>query len=88
VTATSELKPGFKRAIQATEDGKRYLLDISNERWGKGGELTWHPDISIARMRTRAARRTWATVLARATPAIGEGRRALTRIRLRPATTG
>lgn len=56
VTDPSELKPAFKRAIQATEDGRPYLLDISNERWGKGGELTWHPDISIARMRTRAAR--------------------------------
>ena len=48
----SDLKAAYKRALRATGDGKPYLLDISNERWGKGGELTWHPDISIAGMRS------------------------------------
>ena len=49
----SDLKPAIQRAIQATKDGKPYLLDVLTERWGPGGELTWHPDTSIANMRTQ-----------------------------------
>ena len=49
----SELKEGIKRAIQTTKDGRPYLLDVSFERWGVGGDLTWHPEISIADMRTK-----------------------------------
>jgi acetolactate synthase-1/2/3 large subunit len=49
----SEIKPAIKRAIKATKDGKPYLLDVVIERWGPGGELTWHPDISIAAMRSK-----------------------------------
>ena len=47
----SDLKPALQRAIQATNDGKPYLLDVVTERWGPGGELTWHPETSIAAMR-------------------------------------
>ena len=49
----SELAPAIQRAIQATKDGKPYLLDVRAERYGMGGDLTWHPEISIADMRTR-----------------------------------
>jgi len=48
----SDLKPALQRAIKATNDGKPYLLDVVTERWGPGGELTWHPETSIAAMRT------------------------------------
>jgi thiamine pyrophosphate-dependent acetolactate synthase large subunit-like protein len=48
----SDLQAAIKRAIQTTKDGRPYLLDVSHERWGLGGELTWHPEISIANMRT------------------------------------
>ena len=53
VNDPSNLKAAIKRAIQSTKDGKPYLLDVGTERWGAGGELTWHPEISIAEMRTR-----------------------------------
>ncbi|HJP04357.1 MAG: hypothetical protein CL799_12085 [Chromatiales bacterium] len=53
VQDTSELRPAIMRAIQATKDGRPYLLDVNYERSGMGGELTSHPDISIAGMRTR-----------------------------------
>jgi thiamine pyrophosphate-dependent acetolactate synthase large subunit-like protein len=53
VKAASEIKPAIKRAIQATKDGRPYLIDVNTERWGLGGELTWHPDYSIAAMRTK-----------------------------------
>jgi thiamine pyrophosphate-dependent acetolactate synthase large subunit-like protein len=49
----SELGPAIQRAIKATKDGNPYLLDVRAERYGKGGHLTWHPEISIADMRTR-----------------------------------
>ena len=35
------------------KDGKPYLLNVRAERWGGVGEETWHPEISIAGMRTR-----------------------------------
>lgn len=53
VNDPANLKDAIKRAIQTTKDGKPYLLDVGTERWGAGGELTWHPEISISEMRTR-----------------------------------
>ena len=53
VIAPEDLRPAIQRAMRATADGKPYLLDVRTERWGRGGELTWHPDTSIAKMRTR-----------------------------------
>jgi thiamine pyrophosphate-dependent acetolactate synthase large subunit-like protein len=55
VTDPSGLNAAFKRALRANDDGRPYLLDVSNERWGAGGELTWHPDYSIAKMRSSRA---------------------------------
>jgi thiamine pyrophosphate-dependent acetolactate synthase large subunit-like protein len=49
----SELKPAIKRAIKTTKDGNPYLLDVNIERWGPRGEDTFHPEISIAGMRTK-----------------------------------
>ncbi|TDI64416.1 MAG: thiamine pyrophosphate-binding protein [Alphaproteobacteria bacterium] len=49
----SELKSAIQRAIEATKNGKPYLLDVTVERWGPGGELTWHPETSVAAMRSR-----------------------------------
>jgi len=49
----SDLRPAIQRAIQATRDGKPYLLDVANVRWGPGGELESYPKISIAEMRTK-----------------------------------
>lgn len=48
----SDLQAAIQRAIQTTKDGRPYLLDVNHERWGAGGDLTWHPEISIAGMRT------------------------------------
>jgi len=53
VNNPSELKPAIQRAIESTKNGKPYLLDVNVERWGPGGELTWHPETSVAAMRTQ-----------------------------------
>lgn len=54
VATPAELKPAILRGAQALKEGRPYLLDVNAERWGKGGDLTWHPDISIAGMRKKS----------------------------------
>jgi len=53
VKAPGELRAAIKRGIRAMKDGRPYLLDVHAERWGGVGDYTWHPEISIADMRTR-----------------------------------
>jgi len=53
VIAPEDLKSAIETGLRATADGKPYLLDVHTERWGPGGKLTWHPDTSIAKLRTR-----------------------------------
>ncbi len=53
VNDTSDIRPAIKRGIKAMKDGKPYLLNVRAERWLGVGEETWHPDISIADMRSR-----------------------------------
>ena len=54
VKAPGELRAAIKRGIRAMKDGRPYLLDVHAERWGGVGDYTWHPEISIAAMRTRS----------------------------------
>ena len=49
----AELRAAIERGIASLKAGKAYLLDVHTERWGKGGEHEWHPDISIASMRSK-----------------------------------
>jgi thiamine pyrophosphate-dependent acetolactate synthase large subunit-like protein len=53
VSDPSDIRPAIQRGIKAMKDGKPYLLNVRAERWLGVGEETWHPDISIAGMRTR-----------------------------------
>ncbi len=53
VNNPSDIRPAIQRGIKAMKDGKPYLLNVRAERWLGVGEETWHPDISIAGMRTR-----------------------------------
>jgi len=48
-----ELQAALKKALQATRDGKPYILDALIERTGPGANLTWHPPFTIAGIRTR-----------------------------------
>ena len=49
----SELQTALKRAIQATRDGKPYIIDALIQRTGPGADLTWHPPFTIAAIRSR-----------------------------------
>ena len=53
VTEPGDLKAAIGRGLAAVRDGRPYLLDVLAERWGGVGDYTWHPEISIAGMRTR-----------------------------------
>jgi thiamine pyrophosphate-dependent acetolactate synthase large subunit-like protein len=53
VGAPDDLKSAIKRGIRALKDGRPYLLDVHAERWGGIGDYSWHPEISIAGMRTK-----------------------------------
>ena len=49
----NDIGPALKRAIQATRDGKPYLLDVLVAQAGQGANLNWYPKVSVAEMRTR-----------------------------------
>jgi len=49
----SELQAALKRAIQATRDGRPYIIDALIERTGPGADLTWHPPFTVAGIRTK-----------------------------------
>lgn len=53
VADPNDIKPALKRAIQATKDGKPYLLDVLVAQAGQGANLNWYPKVSVAEMRTK-----------------------------------
>jgi benzoylformate decarboxylase len=53
VDEPADLQAAIQRGLAATAAGNPYMLDVHTERWGAGGEHEWHPDISIAAMRTK-----------------------------------
>lgn len=53
VADPNDIKPALKRAIQATRDGRPYLLDVLVAQAGQGANLNWYPKVSVAEMRTK-----------------------------------
>lgn len=53
VAAPSELEAAVKRGIQATRDGKPYLLDVQVLRTGRGADSTWHQTFNLAATRSQ-----------------------------------
>ena len=53
VADPNDIKPALRRAIQATRDGRPYVLDVLVAQAGQGANLNWYPKVSIAEMRTR-----------------------------------
>jgi len=50
-----ELQAALKKAIQATRDGRPYIIDALIERTGPAADLTWHPPFTIAGIRAKKA---------------------------------
>lgn len=53
VADPNDIKPALKRAVQATRDGRPYLLDVLVAQAGQGANLNWYPKVSVAEMRTK-----------------------------------
>jgi thiamine pyrophosphate-dependent acetolactate synthase large subunit-like protein len=55
VSEPAAIQAALKRGIQATKDGKPYLVEVIIARVGGGSESTWHQKFSLAAQRTRLA---------------------------------
>ncbi|MBI2833882.1 MAG: thiamine pyrophosphate-binding protein [Acidobacteria bacterium] len=55
VAAAGDLEAALKRGVQATRDGKPYLIDVVIARAGAGAESTWYQKFNLASQRTRHA---------------------------------
>jgi thiamine pyrophosphate-dependent acetolactate synthase large subunit-like protein len=53
ISAPGEIAPALARAIASTREGKPYLIDALVARTGLGADSTWHPQYSVAALRTR-----------------------------------
>ena len=53
VTAGADLDAAFKRGVDATRDGKPYLVEAVISRYGGGAESTWYEKFNLAEKRKR-----------------------------------
>lgn len=53
VSEPEAIRPALERARRANIEGRPYLLEMIIERNGIGGASEWHPEFSIAKLRTR-----------------------------------
>jgi benzoylformate decarboxylase len=53
VKEPSKMREALERAKRATAEGRPYLLDAHVQRDGLGAGSTWHPQYSVADLRTK-----------------------------------
>jgi len=53
VSTPNQIGSAMQRAVQATKDGRPYLIDAIIAQRGSGAGGTWHPNISIAASRIK-----------------------------------
>ncbi|MBI3950992.1 MAG: thiamine pyrophosphate-binding protein [Acidobacteria bacterium] len=53
IMAPTEIEPAVRRAINATREGRPYLIDAHVARMGMWADSPWYPPISIAKERQR-----------------------------------
>jgi thiamine pyrophosphate-dependent acetolactate synthase large subunit-like protein len=53
VSNTDELEPAIKRGLRTLKEGRPFMLDVRTRKLGAGADLTWYPDYSVAKQRTR-----------------------------------
>lgn len=53
ITEPGDIKAALSRGIQATRDGKPYLVEVVISRVGGGAESTWHQKFNLAAQRSR-----------------------------------
>jgi len=47
------VQAALKRGVQATKDGRSYLVEVMVARTGAGAESTWHQKFDLASTRKR-----------------------------------
>ena len=55
VNESSELEAALRRGIDATREGRPYVVDVETARYGGGADSEWHQRFSLAAKRTRNA---------------------------------
>jgi thiamine pyrophosphate-dependent acetolactate synthase large subunit-like protein len=53
VSNSDELQPAIQRGLRTLKEGRPFMLDVRTRTLGKGAELTWYPDYSVAAQRKR-----------------------------------
>jgi thiamine pyrophosphate-dependent acetolactate synthase large subunit-like protein len=53
VGTAADLESALKRGINATRDGKPYLVEVATARVGGGAESTWYEKFNLAEKRKR-----------------------------------
>ena len=53
VNESSELEAALKRGIEATREGRPYVVDVETARYGGGADSDWHQKFSLADKRTK-----------------------------------
>ena len=54
VNESSELEAALKRGVEATREGRPYVVDVETARYGGGADSEWHQQFSLAEKRTNS----------------------------------
>ena len=53
VNESSELEAALRRGVEATREGRPYVVDVETARYGGGADSEWHQKFSLAKKRTK-----------------------------------
>jgi benzoylformate decarboxylase len=53
VNESSELEAALQRGVEATREGRPYVVDVETARYGGGADSDWHQKFSLAGKRTK-----------------------------------
>ncbi len=54
VNDSSELEAALERGVEATREGRPYVVDVETSRYGGGADSEWHQKFSLAEKRTKS----------------------------------
>ncbi len=55
VNESAELEAALKRGVEATREGRPYVVDVETARYGGGADSEWHDKFSLADQRSKQA---------------------------------
>lgn len=54
VENTDQLAPAIRRGLRTLKEGRPFMLDVRTRTLGAGADISWYPDYSVAKQRTRS----------------------------------